>query len=883
MHPDLGFERIRSLLSVRPDESLAACRMILLAVPGTPRLRVVDVEALQQTHECEIHLQVGRGSARVRCSPVDLSASLMSGMDAQHLLVTKLVRLVLPHGESGDGSTMATAEAGDNSPSFAISDRAYRAIRALRQGQDVIFIGPSASGKSIAARQVAQVLGETGAVSIWVDLSAHTFGIRDLALEILRAPTSPEELTVIVLDDLQSDPQRAVQFSSLVGHFRSEFGLRLAQIGAGWPSAASLVEELSLERPVVSSCSSSEILTHMFSTDYRQQVEFREEVERLARGDLLVAHAALDFIRSSGRVPSRDEIAGYVVHRQGDVTSLSQDARRLLYWLCCLGTYDVEVERGAAHRFVPGDGKEPLNELMTGRWLRQRGSYLSVGHRSLAVQIVAVLRDRYPNDTLAQSPTQLTVNYLRSVGDVQIRSTLDRLDLSSHGALKPADQHGSGFLARCWTSLGVLVSVMERMCGQDVTWGDNTASATFAARTLSEFSATDYASRIVTQLRRRWDYGDGGSLPMNAGQPTADRVDFDEIAKAMREEESILGSGRDAVDSLDLDQFHRTWALGLLLGLESDPVLGDCELLSVLVSAAESSQSADGSFYPARVPWITARVLLGLTAAGHSIHTSPMVARACAWLRRPEPDGPFDFGTWRSGTGVWNSDAMTTAMCVLALVRAGVETSDITVASGLRFLLASRPAWLALGNEIDGALAVEAAIRTSMNWREYHREITSLLTWARDQEVWSQTGKLASESHTESSKVPFVASSLVEIIWTIVRSELPLILEGLGAEVDEVGVGVEQQSGAPSSGAETDAAVVLRLVKHSSMRAGRKNSSLIGGVSPDEAASFKRFVASSSSIAVEHSAGFEVKEGGTSREIVLTAALLKAIREELET
>jgi len=882
-------ETLRALVSRNPGESLNACAGLLKSEDAGERIRVSGVTLSVETDQCVALLEIGSGSIEVRCSPMDLATALVSGTSVEFFLLRRLVDgILLPAGVAEEPLLRSNEDhTFELDPSYAVSDRAYAVVQAAQSGRDVMLIGPSSSGKSIAARQAARLLTESGASLIWADLSGHALGTTGMAKAILRVTAGPGRRTIVVLDDLQSDPQRAIALARLISGLRVRFTLPISVIATGWPSAASLADELALNRPIRLSCSSSEILTQMLATEYAPQAGFRDQVEMLARGDLLVAHAALDYIRSSGKVPSREQLAKYVVELRGDIAELTPEGRHLLYWLSCLGMHEVEVERDAASRIAANHGNtDAVAELVENKWARNRGAYLSVGHRSLAAQIASLLRSDFEADVWESSPTQLTVSYLRSVGDAQIRNTLDRLDLSSHGAVVPADQHGSGFLARCWTSLRVLVTVMERLGHEDPTWGDNTASAIFAAKTLSEFSSTALAGEIVGYVRTRWDYGDGRTLPRNAGSATADRIDFDEIWKAMQDEESMIEVSRESANSLDLDRFHQTWALGLLLGLESDPMLGDDERLSTLVSAASTCQSPDGSFYPSRVPWITARVVLGLVAAGQSVHTSATVRRACAWLRRAEPEGPFDFGSWRSGTGVWNSEAMTTAMCVLALVRAGIETSDVAVSTGLRFLLASRPSWLAIGNEIDGALAVETAIRMSMNWREYHDELTGLLSWARDQAVWAQAAQLASHSHTESSKVPFVASSLVEIIWTIVRSELPLILEGLGAEVvpaaeDPFNDGAAVPSTQRPSGTGLRE-VVSNLVTRATRRLGRNSSAVITGVSPEEARLFGEYVAALAG-RIDHAQGYEVKGGASAQEIVLTVGLLEELRRMINT
>lgn len=322
---------------------------------------------------------------------------------------------------------------------------------------------------------------------------------------------------------------------------------------------------------------------------------------------------------------------------------------------------------------------------------------------------------------------------------------------------------------------------LERQSAADATWGDNTASACFAAVVHFSLGQMDVGTQVLEHVRARWDYGDGSALPVNRDKQTADRVDFDEIVAAMRTEDEVTEHSIRA-DAIDSDRFHRTWALGLLLGIEGAAPVADEARLAILKHAAAATQEANGAFYPGRVPWITARVVLGMVSLGESIHTSEVVKRAVSWLRNRRPTGAFDGGFWRSGTGVWNTDVMTTSMVVLALVGAGVSPAAAEVKAGMQFLLARRADWTRDGGEIDGALTLEAGLAVSPQWQEFASELEHLLRWAQQVEAWESVGMLASDSHTESSKAPFVASSLVNISWRLVKRELPLLLQGVASE-----------------------------------------------------------------------------------------------------
>ena len=125
---------------------------------------------------------------------------------------------------------------------------------------------------------------------------------------------------------------------------------------------------------------------------------------------------------------------------------------------------------------------------------------------------------------------------------------------------------------------------------------------------------------------------------------------------------------------------------------------------------------------------------------------------------------------------------MTTAMCLTALVYAGVSLDDPAVRGGVAYLRSQQGEWLAAGQEIDAVDAMETLILTGTRWREIQNHLLQVVAWARDRDAWRHASDSASESQDESSKVPAVANSLTALMWATVKSELPLLLEGLSVD-----------------------------------------------------------------------------------------------------
>ena len=662
------------------------------------------------------------------------------------------------------------------------TDRAAHIVRRLNDKTNVRLIGQSASGKTVTAAQVSSHLFANNWSVSWLDLSDPGRDACDLVLSLLRTPLARAGRHLIVLDDAQSNPGEIKRLGRVVDQISAVTNCPLTVFVLGWESANMIVGEAFPDSLPVSCFGDNVIpkLAHEMIVGISE--EQLETVRRSSSGDLLIATLMLRHLKDVGQLPSNPEIAAAAYGHATDGAHFSEEEQALLFRLCSLSQLEIDIAFSYADSF----GSAALRKLLANGCVRMNGEYLSVGHRSLArlmaFQIAAstpAIVSRLPGGG------RIAVDYLRSASPRQIVATLERLDIAGL-AYSPSDQHGTTFLAKAWESLLILINYLAKQAKSDPTWGDNTASSAFAAEALAEIGH-DAWNDIAQYLHSRWEIPSTHQLIAPMGQPTSDRVDFDEIRRSMTDLESLVDDyvGDDLAANIDFDRMHRTWALGLLLGFEGTARTPRSDVMLRLKSIAEAIQNPDGSFYPRRVPWVSARVLIGLAKAGDSVRTSETVKRGCDWLRRAYPEGPYRLGTWESGTGTWNTTLGTTSMCLNALIRCGVPNTDACVSAATAYLVSKRDEWVRPGQEIDGAFAMETVLSTRGRWREISNELAALLAWVRDRRAWTQATQLASESHDESCKVAQIASSLVGIVWDTVKGELPLLLEGVATTIYE--------------------------------------------------------------------------------------------------
>ena len=673
----------------------------------------------------------------------------------------------------------------DKAAGAALTARVDEAAEHLTAGQSVALVGRSGSGKTVTAAQVSTRLRSFGWTVSWLDFSEVASREVDLIAPLLRTPVGGAGRHLFVLDNAQADPGAVGRAAALLAEARPLLAVPSVVLVVGWESAKSLIET-TFASPVEIPCSGEQILQSVMAgltPELADDDEHFRELRQLSRDDVLIARIALAHRAAEARWPSDAELAAAAFDAATGGRALSADALALLYHLSSLGEFEVEASRA----FAESDSADGLSELMDCGAVRQHGSYVAVGHRTLATLVAEHIRVVAP-DVVAErgAPIQLTLGYLRAAGDRQLMATLERLDLAAVARV-PTDQHGTAFLARAWDSVRTLSGYLRQQTRVDATWGENLASALFAAETFARFDHVAW-QEAADWVRSRWAVPPDGSLPAPIGPPTTERIDFDEIQNAMRDQDARRSDFMfQPAPEVDLDRFHRTWVLGLLLGFEAHARDRDEDRLVALKRSAAEQIDPEGWFYPARVPWVTARVLLGLGAAGESIHSNPAVRAACDWLRRPYPDGPYRSGAWESGTGIWNTTVSTTAMCVAALVGAGVSIDDPAVQAGKAYLLSKRSAWSQPDRELDARDVLQFYLVAGGRWRTVSDELQRLVAWARDPDTWSHVMDTASDSKDESSKVPAVTTALIGIIWSIVKAELPLLLEGLATGAHDAG------------------------------------------------------------------------------------------------
>jgi hypothetical protein len=679
------------------------------------------------------------------------------------------------------------AELSEDPNEWLIHPLSSRIQRTLENGRGCLLVGPSSSGKSVLSFQIGTNLHLAGNTAYYLNLgsvSSHTPN----ALEALSSGSTSERPSILILDDLQSNPGAARYFLAVANLLRRSCEHpSVAVLGVSWPGfaaeAAGWHEDC---LPVaVQSSQIREAIIREHGTGLADEILI--VIRKQFGDDLVLLRLSLQQARKLGGPPILSSVAEEIWRqRTASAGVADQEAERTALIVGSLGRFDIN----APEPFVLAEAQvsgEVLERLVQSRLLRRQRAFLSMGHRSLCALLTDWLahKDGWQHFGRPNSPKNtagIVLDYLKSLGSGLTVDSLRALRARAGLKDKPKLSRHTLAVVSIWQAFDAIVERIERQQERDPTWKGSASSAMFAIQAMAEVGKQELAKGSLSFLRQHWQITPLKDAIRISTKAFTTRYDFEGIRKAMlREDDEQPPSvaGWTPAKEIDFERFQGTWLMGVVLCAEAAAQSPGTELLS-LAEVAERQQLETGSFYPERVPWATARVLLGLAACGRTVDTSNSVQRAVRWfLHSHEDGGPMRGGIWASGTGEWNTDLEATCMVLLSLAAVGYDCSDERLSTARSYILSERARWAASGRELDGALAIQAFLDTGGAWEDVVEEAQRLSQWARGEALWAGATITPKQSLEQSCRVAQIGAHLVSIGWTAIRSDLPAFLDSL--------------------------------------------------------------------------------------------------------
>ena len=492
---------------------------------------------------------------------------------------------------------------------------------------------------------------------------------------------------------------------------------------------------------------------------------------------------ALSISSEVSRPLSPKDIAEEIWERRTKKCSIpSETAGKAILVASIIGQYEIEVSK--TFLIAQTDITESqLFELSKVKLVRLHGDKVNGGHRSFCALLSKYLGKNevywewFKKRGKPSNPFEIVLDFLYSLPPSEVWPILKSIEM--HGRFKTRANAGSESysVADYWKELDFFLEKIMSQQRKDPTWGSTPSSATFAIECLCSLGMKKMAKESIDFIRSAYTTVDD-ELSVNI-DALATTEDFKKIKNKisyseLRRTSSVFG---ERAEDLDENRFHENWVRGLILCAEAAYGEKTQSELMVLAELVEKSMEIEGYFYPMRVPWCTARILIGLGACGRSIENSPSVKKIVSWLLKPRKDGgPLHNDIWDGGTGGWNSVVETTGMCISALLTVGVDREDSKLIKSMDYLVAVNEKWTERGSELDGVVALETYSAMERDLEKMSEQLRTLLDWAKSTTLWFDATQHSDVTLAQSCLIAQVTATLIKLTWRQMSDNLPTLL-----------------------------------------------------------------------------------------------------------
>lgn len=680
-----------------------------------------------------------------------------------------------------------------------------------KECKSLIISGRSSSGKTVAALQASVAVEKIGSRIIWLDMTSGNASNYNVVCSLLKCYGTSQRV-IVVFDNAQAKPAEAAHYIGLINVLLDRFAVDFCVTVICWNQSVMLMQKILTQvlkcKPRQVNCNGYNQVNELIGLSGYEH--FAEKILKDCREDVLVASSILQYLEKSGGVyPTHEQLSKSVYDNYVKDVKLSSDGIRCLYTISALGEFEIHVRK----KYIEKISKSGIDDLLSDKIVRlyydeNNDVYVYLGHRSMSYIIADYLRKNHDADCGADSPEIITVNYLKMNGPKLLHSMLERLDSEV--------LDNDNLFIKLWQAFSNVRNYLYAEVANDAEWDDNMASMIFSAEALSDIGDFDSRSldlwrKQAGYIRSRWrpnadhngiEYIGGREFTVNnkTYNTTSEIIDFTEnIRQTMTLDEDVNSypTAQLAINT-DFYRFRDNWLLGLLLGFEGkarDEI--GIENSEAYVDCARKMQLNSGAFYPERVSWVTARVIMGLSQCGYDYRNSSIVKRACDWLLSRFSDKisttvwqngqsfelEFSCGGWSSGTGSWNSDIQITLMNLCALFGANCTKFDDRIRGTINYIKFNA---IRLAQTLPNPLDIIWVVSVMSYINEDLISLDSAINKLSDETlaIWDDAHKNAYEKQKESSNVPFAAKELLNIMWSLVRNNIKNLLSGLEPVLD---------------------------------------------------------------------------------------------------
>jgi SAM-dependent methyltransferase len=686
-----------------------------------------------------------------------------------------------------------------NSTDWAEHPKLNDVVENVKEGRDCLLIGKSSCGKSILALKAGQQISITHpCIKVgYVDVGSVSPHIVTGILRYFYKNHNSKNNHCILIDDLQSNPLVANYFIKIIKLLKKAgCGGRITILAISWQNYSKKVME---ELPNVISINIEPYQAkNAIINKYGREVNKNDidYIVDIAKDDVLILRLMLEspyMYRLDKKGLAKIIWEKYTRGYQGNISKL----KRATFIASSLGQFEFELTSEFLENEANVD-KEDIDSLIKLKLLRKIcNKKLNAGHRSICLlfyQWLSTEKDIIEDLRNANKSTdieKIADNYIHSSEPSDIWALLVKLADQCENLI---DFHNQNTMALIdiWKSMDSLINRINEQQRIDHTWENNLESAAFAIEALCALGKQGLAKPSIEFMRRYWSLNNG-RIEIKSG--TSEKDDFIKIKSYMEEEDkrfNVKSIKRELAGEINFDKFYQTWIQGFILCAEAAYKEKSADELQKLAIAVENSITDNNFFYPNRVPWCTARVLIGLSKCGRTCDNSDAIKKVSKWLLLPiKEGGAYSNGFWKSGTGTFNSSIETTSMCIIALNY--VKSDDINkLNEPLEYILSKKADWIQDKRELDAVNMITAYVTHNKNWDNVRSEVRKLLKWANDESSWKRALKSGGKEDSQSCVASIVADYLINAAWISVRNEIPKYISAFSS-LQEQEIGTENK------------------------------------------------------------------------------------------
>jgi len=321
-----------------------------------------------------------------------------------------------------------------------------------------------------------------------------------------------------------------------------------------------------------------------------------------------------------------------------------------------------------------------------------------------------------------------------------------------------------------WSVLHEFENELSLQTKKDPSWQNTPSSMYFVISAASLLGVLDEYQDVLSALCDNLSICDGVlSLKYDKLKTTNDFLKI--RGKMIEEDAELFEIPFEAGNEFDCDLAHKNWHFGLIIGLREElQKSGYSEIYELTLKDLKASQRDDGSWYPNRVPWITARILIGLRQAGFS-YEDDIVRDGVNYLLEILGDSCY----WEAHTGGWNTVYETSSLCLEAIIGSGFSRNkDARIEKVVNYLDNNTEEWMEEDKEIDGTITACVLMKMYGIRKSLIEYITNLCN-RRTFEIIQETENLDYNTK-QSCDTTQIAYFVVELCWHILKQDMPNLL-----------------------------------------------------------------------------------------------------------